>query len=159
MNDKMKFRLIDILLIIGMILPLAAAMAVKILFTPYEEGIAVHGALVFFTIPMPLQELPIAESQINSWMLIISIFFFCLFMTHGTKEKPTRRDSISANGSWRRRTVSSAKTWENTSRASRLLSERFSRSPRSRVCCRCSDCTRRLLTSILLPAGRSWSSC
>ncbi len=95
MNDKMKFRLIDILLIIGMILPLAAAMAVKILFTPYEEGIAVHGALVFFTIPMPLQELPIAESQINSWMLIISIFFFCLFMTHGTKEKAdTKRQHI-----------------------------------------------------------------
>ncbi len=95
MNDKTKFRLIDILLIIGMILPLAAAMAVKILFTPYEEGIAVHGALVFFTIPMPLQELPIAESQINSWMLIISIFFFCLFMTHGTKEKAdTKRQHI-----------------------------------------------------------------
>ena len=95
MNDKMKFRLIDILLIIGMILPLAAAMAVKILFTPYEEGIAVHGALVFFTIPMPLQELPITESQINSWMLIISIFFFCLFMTHGTKEKAdTKRQHI-----------------------------------------------------------------
>ena len=95
MNDKTKFRLIDILLIIGMILPLAAAMAVKILFTPYEEGIAVHGALVFFTIPMPLQELPITESQINSWMLIISIFFFCLFMTHGTKEKAdTKRQHI-----------------------------------------------------------------
>lgn len=95
MNDKTKFRLIDILLIIGMILPLAAAMAVKILFTPYEEGIAVHGALVFFTIPMPLQDLPITESQINSWMLIISIFFFCLFMTHGTKEKAdTKRQHI-----------------------------------------------------------------
>ncbi|MBQ6238955.1 MAG: F0F1 ATP synthase subunit A [Firmicutes bacterium] len=70
-------------------------MAVKILFTPYEEGIAVHGALVFFTIPMPLQDLPITESQINSWMLIISIFFFCLFMTHGTKEKAdTKRQHI-----------------------------------------------------------------
>ena len=95
MNDKTKFRIIDILLLAGMILPIAAAMAIKILFTPLEEGIAVHGARIFFTVPMPVQDLPITESQVNSWLLIVSIFFLCLYMTHGTKEKAdTRRQHI-----------------------------------------------------------------
>jgi F-type H+-transporting ATPase subunit a len=34
---------------------------------------------------MPLQNLPITESQINSWLILISILGLCLFMTHGLK--------------------------------------------------------------------------
>ena len=58
-------------------------MVLKILFNPVSEGISISGALIFFTIPMPLQNLPITESQINSALVIITIFFLCLYFTHG----------------------------------------------------------------------------
>ncbi|MGN0789350.1 MAG: F0F1 ATP synthase subunit A, partial [Christensenellales bacterium] len=86
-NDTL-FRLVDILLIIGMILPIVAAMVLKVIFTPASQGVEITGALIYFTIPMPLMDLPIGESQVNSWLLIISIVFLCLFMTHGIKERP-----------------------------------------------------------------------
>ncbi len=86
-NDTL-FRLVDILLIIGMILPIVAAMTLKVIFTPASQGVEITGALIYFTIPMPFMDLPIGESQVNSWLLIISIIFLCLFMTHGIKERP-----------------------------------------------------------------------
>ena len=42
---------------------------------------------MYFTIPMPLQDLPITEAQINSWLVIITIFFLCLYFTHGLTVK------------------------------------------------------------------------
>ena len=73
MNDKQKrFLLVDILLTVMIIAPLVAAMLLKILTTPAAEGISISGARVFFTIPMPLQDLPITEAQINSWLVMIS---------------------------------------------------------------------------------------
>ncbi|MGN0766071.1 MAG: F0F1 ATP synthase subunit A [Christensenellales bacterium] len=86
-NDTL-FRIVDILLIIGMILPIVAAMVLKVIFTPASQGVEITGALIYFTIPMPFMDLPIGESQVNSWLLIISIVFLCLFMTHGIKERP-----------------------------------------------------------------------
>lgn len=67
----------------GAVLPLAFGMVIKILFNPASEGINISGALVYFTIPMPLQNLPITESQVNSALVIITIFFLCLYFTHG----------------------------------------------------------------------------
>ncbi|MGN0797945.1 MAG: F0F1 ATP synthase subunit A [Christensenellales bacterium] len=86
-NDTL-FRIVDILLIIGMLLPIVAAMVLKVIFTPASQGVEITGALIYFTIPMPFMDLPIGESQVNSWLLIISIIFLCLFMTHGIKERP-----------------------------------------------------------------------
>ena len=37
---------------------------------------------------MPVQDWYITEAQINSWLVIISVFFLCLYMTHGIKQKP-----------------------------------------------------------------------
>jgi F-type H+-transporting ATPase subunit a len=37
---------------------------------------------------MPLQDFPITEAQVNSAAVIMSIFFLCLYMTHGLKEMP-----------------------------------------------------------------------
>ncbi|MBQ8392428.1 MAG: F0F1 ATP synthase subunit A [Clostridia bacterium] len=48
----------------------------------------ITGALIFFTIPMPIQDFPITEAQINSALVMISIFCLCLYMTHGLKENP-----------------------------------------------------------------------
>ena len=65
------------------------------MFTPPSEDIEIAGARIYFTISMPLQELPITESQVNSWLVIIAVFFLCLFMTHGlSATQPTRRQHI-----------------------------------------------------------------
>ncbi len=84
-NSK-RFRIVDILLIVMMVAPLVAAMAIKVLTTPASEGISISGARIFFEIPMPLQELRITEAQVNAWLILITIVGFCLFITHGLKE-------------------------------------------------------------------------
>ena len=78
---------VDLLLILMMILPIVACIVLKVLTTPASEGISISGARIFFTIPMPIQNLPITESQINSWMVMISILGLCLYLTHGLKVK------------------------------------------------------------------------
>ena len=95
MEDKkkkdLKFILTDILLLIGMLLPIAAGLVLKVLTEPASEGISITGANVYFTIKMPIQDLPISEAQVNSVIVVLSVFFLCLFLTHGIKERP---DSI-----------------------------------------------------------------
>ena len=81
------FRLTDALLIVLTVLPFAAAIALRVITNPASEGIHIAGANVFFTVPMPLQDMPITESQINSWLVIVSLFFLCLYFTHGISEK------------------------------------------------------------------------
>lgn len=77
----------SVIFLILAILPLIAGIAIKILFVPASEGISVTGAHVFFTIDLPLGGLPITEAQVNSWLVLISLFFLCLFLTHGFKTK------------------------------------------------------------------------
>lgn len=90
-KKDLKFILTDILLIIGMLLPIAAGIVLKVLTEPASEGISITGAKVYFVIDMPIQDLPISEAQVNSVIVILAVFFLCLFLTHGIKEKP---DSI-----------------------------------------------------------------
>ncbi len=78
----------------GAVLPLAFGMVIKILFNPASEGIDISGALVYFTIPMPLQNLPITESQVNSALVIITIFFLCLYFTHGLAVKASLKRQL-----------------------------------------------------------------
>ncbi len=84
-NSK-RFRIVDALLILMMVMPLVAAMAIKVLTNPASEGISITGARIFFEIPMPLQPLIISEAQVNAWLILITIVGFCLFITHGLKE-------------------------------------------------------------------------
>ena len=86
-TQKNVFILVDVLLILMMILPIVGAIVLKVLTTPASEGVSITGARIFFTIPMPLQDLPITEAQINSLLVLISIFGLCLYMTHGLKVK------------------------------------------------------------------------
>ncbi len=83
----LKFKVVDTLYLLMMILPIAAAIVCKVLFTPASEGVTITGPLIYFEIPMPLQNFPIGESQLNSLAVIIAIFGLCLFMTHGLQEK------------------------------------------------------------------------
>ena len=92
----MKFRICDILLIVMIILPIVAGWALKILFVPATEGIQISGAYIYFTIPMPWMDLPITEAQINSWIVIISLFFICLYITHGIRAKVYTKRAVIA---------------------------------------------------------------
>lgn len=70
-----------------MILPLIAGIVLKVLTEPASAGVNITGARIYFTIPMPLQNFPVTESQVNSSLVLITLFFFCLYITHGLKEK------------------------------------------------------------------------
>ena len=95
MKKKLSFRAVDILLILLMVLPLAAGMLLKALTEPVSEGLNITGARIFFTIPMPLQNMPITESQINTWLVMLSLLGLCLFLTHGiASDKRTTRQMI-----------------------------------------------------------------
>lgn len=78
-----RFYMLDALYLAIIILPLVCGMALKIITTPPSEGIQLSGALIYFTINLPLGGLPITEAQVNSWLVMISIFGLCLYMTHG----------------------------------------------------------------------------
>lgn len=94
-SKSRRFAAVDILLIALMVLPLIFGLVLKILTTPPSEGISISGARVYFTIPMPIQDLPITESQINSWLVMVSVFALCLYLTHGIKVKAdTKRQHI-----------------------------------------------------------------
>lgn len=86
-SKSLKFRIVDALLVVGSVLPLVGGLVLKILTNPPSEGIQIAGAHIYFTVKMPLQDMPITESQVNSWLVIIALFFFCLFLTHGISEK------------------------------------------------------------------------
>ena len=92
----MKFKVIDILLIIMIILPVIAGWILKIMFVPATEGIQISGAYIYFTIPMPWMDLPITEAQINSWIVVISLFFICLYITHGIRAKVYTKRAVIA---------------------------------------------------------------
>lgn len=96
MNVKsFRFRLVDGLLLAMAALPILCGILLSVLFLPASEGIEITGAYIFFTVPLPLGGLPITEAQINSWLVILSIFFLCLYLTHGLSVRAqTKRQLI-----------------------------------------------------------------
>lgn len=96
MKQKSKsFVVVDVLYILGMILPILAAIACKVMLIAPSEGISISGATIYWTIPLPFGGLPITESQINSWAVVIAVTFLCLFMTHGLSVKnPSARQHL-----------------------------------------------------------------
>ncbi|MBE6660447.1 MAG: F0F1 ATP synthase subunit A [Ruminococcaceae bacterium] len=78
-----------------MTLPLVAGLVIKVLFSAPAEGISITGAQIYFTIPMPIQDFPVTEAQVNSLLVIICILGICLYMTHGVRAGvPTRRQAL-----------------------------------------------------------------
>ena len=94
--NSRRFKAVDILLLTGAILPLAAAILLKVLTTPLSEGINITGAMIYFTIPMPVQDLPITEAQIVSAAVVLTILFLCLYLTHGITVVPNSRRQLVA---------------------------------------------------------------
>ncbi len=92
MNTKSKlFRLVDLCLLGMILLPLVAGIALQVLTQPVSGGLEISGAYIYCTIPLPFQELPITESQVNSWLVMVSVLGLCLYLTHGIAAKAGRR--------------------------------------------------------------------
>ena len=90
-----SFRFVDILLVLMMLLPIAAGIVLKVLFSAPSKGIEIKGPMIYFTVDLPVQQLPITESQINSWLVMISITGFALFLTHGIRARTyTKRQFV-----------------------------------------------------------------
>ncbi len=96
MNKKSRlFMTVDILYILLAVLPIAAGIIIKVLTNAPSDGIEITGAQIYFIVPMPFQDLPITESQVNSLLVVLSVFGLCLFLTHGIKAKAdTKRQYI-----------------------------------------------------------------
>ncbi len=93
-NRSLRFKVVDWLLIALIVLPLLAGITLKVLTTPSSDSIEITGARVYATIPMPLQPLIISESQINSWLVLLSVLGVALYLTHGLAIKPVTRRQI-----------------------------------------------------------------
>ena len=96
MNKKNNcFVVVDMLYILMMILPIVAGIIIKILTSPLAQGIHISGAQIYLRVPMPVQELIITSAQINSWLVVISVFGLCLFLTHGlSTDHPDNRQHL-----------------------------------------------------------------
>ena len=76
-----SFKAVDILLLALTVLPVAIALVLKVLTTPASEGISITGALIYFTIPMPLQNMPITTliaviiAAVVSTVILLILFF------------------------------------------------------------------------------------
>ena len=82
-QTKLRFKICDTFYILMMALPVLFCIVLKILTNPPSEGIAIHGALIYFSIPMPFMDFVITESQINSLAVIFVVWGLCLYLTHG----------------------------------------------------------------------------
>lgn len=85
-RTSFRFKIVDTLYIAMMLVPLVCGIVLQVLTKPAAEGITLTGARVFFTIPMPIQDFPVTESQINSALVLIVVLGICLYLTHGLRE-------------------------------------------------------------------------
>ncbi len=90
-GSKRRGRVLDLLYLCVAIFPILAAILIKLLTAAPSEGISITGAQVYFTVPMPLQDLPVTESQVNSGLLLISVLGLCLFLTNGIRVRAETR--------------------------------------------------------------------
>lgn len=86
-KTSLRFKITDAFYIAMMIIPIAFGIVLKVLTNPASEGISITGAKIYFTVPMPIQDFPITESQVNSAIALIVVLFLCLFLTHGLTER------------------------------------------------------------------------
>ena len=94
-SNERRFAVVDVLYILIMVVPILAGIVWKVITNPLRDGVSITGARILFTIPMPIQELPITESQINSWLVLISVLGLCLFLTHELKVRAdTKRQHV-----------------------------------------------------------------
>ncbi len=59
------------------------------------DSISITGAKIFFEIPI-FGGIPITETQVNSWIVMLAITILCLVLTHDLKVRPTSKRQIIA---------------------------------------------------------------
>ncbi len=59
------------------------------------ESISITGAKIYFEIPI-FGGIPITETQVNSWIVMLFITILCLVLTHNMSVKPTTKRQIIA---------------------------------------------------------------
>ena len=96
MKKLTRAKVVDLLLLAMIILPFVFCMALKVLTKPGSDSISITGAQIYFTIPMPIMNLPITESQVTSVAVIISLLGLCLFLTHGISVVPHSKRQLAA---------------------------------------------------------------
>lgn len=96
MKKLTRAKVIDILLLALIILPFVACMALKVLTKPAANGISITGAQVYFTIHMPVMDLPITEVQATSVAVMLGLLGLCLFLTHGITVVPHSKRQLAA---------------------------------------------------------------
>ncbi len=89
-----RFILTDILLLVGAILPLVIGMVIRVLTKPPSNGIEISGALIYWQTGDSMFDFILTESQVNSWLVIITLLFLCLYLTHGIAAKPVTRRQL-----------------------------------------------------------------
>lgn len=95
MVKSRRFRAVDALLIALMVLPLCTAVILRVLTTPASDGISISGALIYFTVPFFKWDIYITEAQVNSWLVMLSIFGLILYLTHGlSPDVQTKRQHL-----------------------------------------------------------------
>ena len=95
-SDMKKFKLFDILFISMIIIPVVCLILLRVLVYPVSEGINVTGALIYFTIPMPIQDFPVTESQVNSLAVLVMLFGLYLYLTHGIRKNVSVKRTVLA---------------------------------------------------------------
>ena len=90
MKKSIRFLLLDVVYISMIVLPIIVGIAIKVLTEPVSDGIRIAGARIYFEIPFFIQNIVITESQVNSWLVMITILGLCLFLTHGLKTRNIR---------------------------------------------------------------------
>jgi len=96
MNKTTRAKVLDYLFLAMIILPFVFAIALKVMVKPASDGISITGAMVYFTIPMPIMDLPITESQVNSVAVLVAILGLCLYLTHGMTVVPNSKRQLAA---------------------------------------------------------------
>lgn len=82
-KPSVGFKIVDCILIAGILLPLLGGIVIRVLTHPVESGISITGAVILAEFDFPLQKLQLTEAQVNSWLVMASISALCLFLAHG----------------------------------------------------------------------------
>lgn len=96
MKKLTRAKAVDLLLLALTILPFVFCMVLKILTKPSSDSISITGAQIYFTIPMPIMDLPVTEAQVNSVAVILSVLGLCLYLTHGMTVVPSSKRQLAA---------------------------------------------------------------
>ena len=89
-KPSVRFKIVDTIYIVMMILPLAFGIVLDILSTPPSSGVDIAGARIYHEISLGgsrFFNIIISEAQVNSILVLITIFFVFLYF-RGEAFKP-----------------------------------------------------------------------